>query len=80
MVKTSGSAQSIDEIANCIWVKLFGGGGGGKLSNVSVLIYLLVKGIFFHFELKLEVYFKTKAVSNRIICFIKAVLLLGELI
>ena len=48
---------------------------GGNFYNVSVLTYLLVKFFFFFFKLNLQVNIKAKAVSNRDICFIKAVLL-----
>ena len=40
-----------------------------KLNHLTCL----VKGFFFNFELKLKVFVMTKEVSNREICFIKAV-------
>ena len=54
-----------------------GGGGGGHSGHVWALTSLLVTSDFF-FELKLQVCVMTKAVSNRDICFIKAVKLLNH--
>ena len=45
------------------------------MSHVSVLPYLLVNLKNIYFELKLYVFVMHKAVANREICFIKAVLL-----
>ena len=48
--------------------------GEGHSGHDCVLTSLLVKSdISFYFELKLQVFFMTKVVSNRDICFIKAV-------
>ena len=58
-----------DEILlNSIW-------GGGQ-DRPCLCFYLIVGRNLFYFELKLYVFVMTKAVSNRHICFIKAVLLL----
>ena len=54
------------------------GGGGGYLHHVSVLTSLLVKKYFWKIGIETIVIVMTKAVSNREICLIKAVLLLCE--
>ena len=66
---------------NSIGVKLvLSIGGRGRLYHISVLTSILVKKYFFssNFELNLQAFVITKAVSNREIYFIKAVLLLCE--
>ena len=46
-------------------------GEGGNIHHVSDLNSLLVKMVFvFYFELKLQVFVITKAISRREICFI----------
>ena len=64
------------------WGKiLFNSMGGGKIGHVSVLISLLANSYFFFFlnyKLMLDVFAISKAISNREICFTKAVLLLRE--
>ena len=50
----------------CNW-----GGGGGQFESFACLALLI--GHFFSLELKLEVFFMTKAVPKRDVCFIRPV-------